>query len=82
MPNESAWHGSGEGQIYKSEKQKQAQQKSILQLKDRFNLCLLKISLSTKVPHLHRTPTEAPRELTLLTKLAFWYRQGASELYK
>jgi len=69
-------------QIYELEKQKQAQQKSILQLKDRFSLCLLKISLSTRASHLHQTPTEALRELTLLTKLAFRYRRGASELYE
>lgn len=82
MPKESVWYGSGKRQIYKLENQKQAPQKSILQLKDRFTLCLWKISLSTKASHLHQTPTEAPRELTLLTKLAFRYRQGASELYK
>lgn len=61
--------------IYKLEKQK-----SILHLKDGFSLYLLKISLSTKASHLHWTPTEAPRELTLLTKLAFRCRQSASEL--
>lgn len=76
IPKESVWHGSGERQIYKREKQKQAWQKSILLLKDRFSLCLVKISLSTKASHLHQTPTEALRELTLLTKLAFWYWQA------
>lgn len=78
MAKWEARHGSWERQIYKLDKQEQGQEKFPPQLKGRFGLCRRFHSL-----YEHHTYTKHPQklsELTLLTKLASRYRQGASEL--
>lgn len=64
MPKESMWHILGERQIYKFEKQQQAQQKSILQLKDIFSEessadSILHKSI-TPTPNTHRSSENLP----------------------